>query len=346
MTIHGPTLTERWYLQGAPFGDAPGIAYSAVLIACRYAPVPDTPKFVRTPDSAFAALADFPWQPRYLDWSGLRVAHLDEGPADAPVALLLHGEPTWSYLYRKMIPPLLAAGYRCIAPDLAGFGRSDKPVDDAWYVIERHVERVRHLIDTLDLQRITLFCQDWGGPIGLRQVVDQPGRFERLVVMNTWLHHDAYVYSPGIRAWREAATSRMWLGWTGGDLPCGAIVSMSLGLPGHDRAALRLAYEAPFAAGPVAKAGARRFPFCIPFAESQAGNAADQARCFAVLPTLGLPAHFIFGDADPVFTADWGRQWSAGMPGATFDLIAGATHFVQEEAGEEVVRLFLQRRGT
>lgn len=303
------------------------------------------PDFVRTADSAFDAIADFPWAPRYLDWCGMRMAHIDEGPRDAPVALLLHGEPTWSYLYRKMIPPLLAAGYRCVAPDLAGFGRSDKPVQDSWYVIERHVERIRDLIDRLDLRRITLFCQDWGGPIGLRQVVDQAHRFERLVIMNTWLHHPAYVYSPGIRAWREAATNRMWLAWTGGDLPCGAIVAMSLGRPGHDRKALQRTYEAPFAEGPKSKAGARRFPFCIPFAEPEAGNADDQARCFEALKSLDLPVHFIFGDADPVFTADWARQWAEVQPQSTLDLIAGATHFVQEDAGAEVVDIFLRRRG-
>ncbi|MEQ1701383.1 MAG: alpha/beta fold hydrolase, partial [Ilumatobacteraceae bacterium] len=109
----------------------------------------------RTPDAAFDALPDYPFQPHYLEWNGLRVHHLDEGPADGPVMLLMHGEPTWSYLYRNWVAPLVAAGFRVIAPDHVGFGRSDKPVDDEWYVIERHCERIRHLIDTLDLQRIT-----------------------------------------------------------------------------------------------------------------------------------------------------------------------------------------------
>lgn len=304
------------------------------------------PRFIRTPDAAFADITDFPYTPHYLEWEGMRMAHIDEGDPSAPVALLLHGEPTWSYLYRKMVPPLVAAGYRCIAPDLPGFGRSDKPVDDTWYVIERHIERIRHLIDHLDLKRMTLFCQDWGGPIGLRQVVDQPARFERLVIMNTWLHHPEYVYSPGIRAWRDAATHFMWNAWTDGNLPCGAIVARSLRLPGHDRIRLQTAYEAPFADGPVSKAGARRFPFCIPFAEPIAGNAADQTRCFSALLQMEIPAHFIFGDADPVFTADWGRQWSAQMKNATLDFIPGATHFVQEEAGAEIVRIFLNRIGS
>ena len=117
----------------------------------------------RTPDHAFEGLQDFPYEPNYLEWDGLRTHFVDEGPKDAPVALLLHGEPTWSYLYRKMIPPLLAAGYRCVAPDHIGFGRSDKVTDDNWYVIDRHIERLTGLIEWLDLRDITVFMQDWGG---------------------------------------------------------------------------------------------------------------------------------------------------------------------------------------
>ncbi len=298
---------------------------------------------VRTPEERFRELPDFPYDPRYADWNGLRVAHIDEGPADAPVALLLHGEPTWSYLYRKMIPPLLEAGYRCVAPDHVGFGRSDKPVADDFYVIERHVERIRFLIESLDLTDVSLFCQDWGGPTGLRQAVDMPERFERLVIMNTWLHHEGYEYSPAIRFWRESATNRAWLGWTGGDLPCGAIVAGTLRRPDLDREAVRRAYDAPYAEGGRSKAGARRFPWCIPFGEPEAGNATDQARCFEALKRWPKPAHFIWGDADPIFTADWARKWSAMIPGATLDLISNASHFVQEEAGEEIVAAFLER---
>ena len=148
-------------------------------------------EIIRTPETHFDGLPDFPWQPHYREWSGLRLAHLDEGPPEAPVALLVHGEPTWSYLYRKMIPGLLDAGYRVIVPDHAGFGRSDKPVGDDWYTIARHVSALRHLIEALDLQKITLFVQDWGGPIGLRQAAEIPERFERLVILNTWLHMKA-----------------------------------------------------------------------------------------------------------------------------------------------------------
>ncbi|KAI9027804.1 haloalkane dehalogenase [Hyaloraphidium curvatum] len=295
------------------------------------------PGVSRTPDSHFE-LPDFPFKPHYLDWRGFRVAHLDEGPKDAPVALLMHGEPTWSYMYRKWIPRLVAAGFRVVAPDHIGFGRSDKPTDDNFYVVERHCERIRHLIDTLDLKRIHIVVQDWGGPTGLRQVCDQPHRFERIYILNTWLHHEGYVYSPGIREWRARATDPKSLG---GDMPTGRVVSGSLRRPGHDREAVKRAYDAPYDSY-GSKAGARRFPFCIPFAQPLEGNAADQERCFKALPTLGIPVHFAFGDADGVFTYEWAEKWHAGVPGSTLDRIAGAGHFPQEDAPEDCVAIFLK----
>jgi len=150
----------------------------------------------RTPDERFHNLPGYPYGPHFLDWRGLRMHYVDEG-AGAPV-LMLHGEPTWSYLYRKMIPPLVAAGVRCIAPDYIGFGKSDKVTDDSWYVIERHMESIRALIGTLDLWDITIVAQDWGGPIGLRQAVDLPECFARLVILNTWLHQEGYRPSEGL----------------------------------------------------------------------------------------------------------------------------------------------------
>jgi haloalkane dehalogenase len=240
-----------------------------------------------------------------------------------------------------VIPRLVAAGHRCIAPDLVGFGRSDKVVDEDWYVVERHCERLRALIETLDLRRITLVCQDWGGPTGLRQAVDLPDRFERLVIANTWLHHDGFEYSPGIRAWREAALDPAKLG---GDMPIGRIVAGSLRRPGHDRAAIARAFDAPFPST-ESKAGARRFPFCIPFAEPVAGNAADQARCFEALKRYPHPIHFVFGDADEVFPFSWAERWHAVVPGSTLDRIAGAGHFVQADAPREFVDAILRRTG-
>ncbi len=300
------------------------------------------PEFIRTPDSAFENLPDFAFTPHYLEWGGLRTHYLDEGPRDGPVALLLHGEPTWCYLYRKMIPPLVAAGYRCIAPDHIGFGRSDKVIDDQWYVIERHVSRMRAFIEQLDLKNVTLFVQDWGGPTGLINAVAMPARFERLAIMNTWLHHEGYEYGPAIRAWRDAATNPMWLAWTRGDLPVGAIVART-GARRESLDAIERAYEAPYAGDPKAKAGARRFPWCLPFAQPEAGAAAAQAAAFEALKSWRTPVHFIFGDSDPIFTPDWGRRWAAHIPGATFETVARASHFCQEDAGPEIVAAFLAR---
>ncbi len=143
--------------------------------------------FVRTPEASFEGLADFPYPPNYLPFEGLRLHYIDTGPRDGPIALLMHGMPTWSYLYRRVIADLTAAGWRCIAADHIGFGRSDKVTDESWYSISRHVAAHRALLEALDLRNVTLFCQDWGGPIGLAQVAETPGRFCRLVIMNTWL---------------------------------------------------------------------------------------------------------------------------------------------------------------
>lgn len=301
--------------------------------------------FYRTPDEAFTNLPEFPFEPNYIEWDGLRTHYLDEGPRDGPVALLLHGEPTWSYLYRKMIPPLVAAGYRCIAPDHIGFGRSDKITDDAWYVIDRHVERLRGFIERLDLTEMTLVMQDWGGPIGLINAVEMPERVERLVILNTWLHHVDFEYSAAIKAWRDAATNRHWLAWMRHDLPCGPIVRRTLVRRPSDATALEQAYEAPYQGSIKSKAGARRFPWCIPFAQPEAGAASQQAAAFEALKRWPGPVHMIFGDSDPIFPPSWGERWAAMVPGATFDAIERAGHFCQEDAGEEIVAKLLERTG-
>jgi haloalkane dehalogenase len=295
---------------------------------------------LRTPDERFA-LPGFAFRPHYLDWNGLRVHYLDEGPRDGRPLLLLHGEPTWSYLYAGVIPALVAEGFRCIAPDHVGFGRSDKVAADSWYVLERHVECCAHAIRSLGLRDAVLVVQDWGGPIGLRQAVDTPERFARIVVLNTWLHHEGFDYSPAIRGWRAAATDPAKLG---GDMPCGRIVAGTLQRPGHDLAAVQAAYDAPFPDARY-KAGPRRFPWCLPFAEPEAGNAADQQRCFEALPRLGKPVHFVFGDADPIFPFEWAERWARGVPGASLDRIAGAGHFVQQDAPADLAAALLRRIG-
>lgn len=284
---------------------------------------------IRTPDARFEDLVGYPFAPHYQYWRGLRMHYVDEG--DGPPVLLLHGEPTWSYLYRDVIPPLVAAGYRCIAPDYIGFGRSDKVASDTWYVIERHVESIRALVEALDLSEITLVVHDWGGPIGLRQAVDMPERFHRLVILNTWLHHHGFAYPDMIRRWRGYCLK---FGPGSGDLPCGDIVSRWPQVTEDRRAAVKRAYDAPYPDA-ASKAGARRFPWCLPFAEPEAGNAADQARCFEALKSWPKPAHLIFGDRDEIFTPEWARAWAAEIPGATVDIVPGP-HHVPEESGPEI----------
>ena len=302
----------------------------------------------RTPDDRFEAWQDYPFSPNYVDVSDgegakLRMHYVDEGPRDGHVMLMLHGMPTSSFLYRRMIPPLVEAGYRCIAPDHIGFGKSDKVLDDAWYTIARHSQACAELIQQLDLTNITLICQDWGGPIGLRQAVDTPDRFERLCIMNTWLHHDEFTYTEAIRNWNAA--------WHEGGAMfeaqgCGLIMQVMLNRfprgssPLSDEEAFA-AYEAPFP-DRESKAGPRRFPLSLPFDDAEAANADVQKADFEALRGWTKPAHFIFGIEDEIFTEAWGRQWAGMYDQATFDGLE-AGHFLQESHGPEIVDILLQR---
>lgn len=343
-------------------------------------PTPAVP-FVRTPETNFAGLADFPFAPHYFDLDGLRMHYLDEGPSDGPVALLVHGMPTWSYLYRTIIPPLVAAGYRCIAPDHIGFGRSDKVTDPAWYDIARHTANLRRLIDALDLRDITLFVQDWGGPTGLAQVADQPERFSRLVIMNTWLHHEGYRYTEGIQNWiQQNSPGGLFAENVPGRFNWGTLmvigtrratpqeslgVVMSGGTPayGPEADAVRRAYDAPFEGlGDAGVTGPRQFPLSIPFEGDDAsaeersegrsssgvrrrGNADAQARHFDVINATSLPVHFIWGLADNVFDGDWGRAWQARIPHSTWDAFDDAAHFLQDTHGDRIAQLVLGYAG-
>ncbi len=314
--------------------------------------------FIRTPDENFAGLASFPYEPNYHQWQDLRMHYVDEGPRDGPVMLLLHGMPTWSYLYRDMIPGLVTAGYRCIAPDHLGFGRSDKPTDPHWYTIARHTEILTTLITGLDLTDVTLVCQDWGGPIGLAQAVTMPERFSRLVIMNTWLHHEGYEYTEAIRNWNR--------NWHEGGLfdrerpDVGLLLVLSTGLAGPEvvlpalvngtrpeltgRAADEYrAFSAPHAGlSDAAFNGLRRFPLSIPFDSYDNGNGAAQAHHYDELLAWDMPVHFIWGCADQIFSEVWGRTWAERL-GATFDPIEDANHFLQDSHGREVVEKLLAR---
>ena len=313
-------------------------------------------EFVRTADENFEGLADFAYTPNYHMWQDLRMHYVDEGPKDAPVMLLLHGMPTWSYLYRDMIPGLVAAGYRCIAPDHMGFGRSDKPTDIHWYTIARHVEILNSLIVSLDLQHITLVCQDWGGPTGLAQAAMMPERFDHMVIMNTWLHHPEYVYSEGIARWNA--------GWQEGgrfNVPepdLGLLLVMSAGLmsfedygpafaEGRDpqlsgaAAEMYKGFAAAYKGLPDAGYnGMRRFPLSIPLDSYHNGNAAAQTLHYRTLLNWQKSCHFIWGCLDDVFVESWGRQW-AGQMNARFDGLPDAGHFPQNTHGEKLVELIL-----
>jgi pimeloyl-ACP methyl ester carboxylesterase len=208
---------------------------------------------LRTPDARFEELPGFPWTPHYFEWRGLRAHALDEGPRDAPALLALHGEPTWSYLYRRMIPPFLAAGYRVVAPDFIGFGRSDKVVDDTWYTFDTHREFLLELVERMDLKRVTIAVQDWGGLLGLTLPMEAPARYEKLLIMNTALGTGDVPLTDGFKSWRAYVAKTP-------DLDCGKLLARACP---HLSAAEAAAYEAPY---PDArhKAGVRRFPSLVP----------------------------------------------------------------------------------
>jgi len=320
-------------------------------------PVP----FVRTPDANFDGLSDFPYEPHYLNIDGLRMHYVDEGPADGPVALMTHGMPTWSYLYRSIIPVLVEAGYRCIACDHIGFGRSDKVTDPGWYDIARHAANLTALVRQLDLHDITLFVQDWGGPIGLAQAVMMPERFSRLVIMNTWLHHEGYGYSPGILRWidqnqpggifRDNVPEKFNWGTimvvgTGRADPQQALFTVLQGGKAElspEAEAVRRAYDAPFAGlGVDGVVGARQFPLCIPAHDHARGNGDVQADHFRSINATPLPVNFVWGLSDDVFTGEWGRSWHSLITGSTWDAFEDASHFLQDTHGERIGELILR----
>ena len=306
---------------------------------------------VRTSPSNFA---DVPfaaaWPTRVVDWDAPEVdgtlgIHVTDAPADGTergTFLLLHGEPSWALLYERWIPRLTAAGYRCVAPDLPGFGRSDKPTEDSWYSYERHCAALRAVVHALDLRDVHLVVQDWAGPIGLRQAVDEPERFARILILNTWLHRDDFPYSDGVRWWREAAMDPTVLG---GDMPTGRIVAGTMRRQHADPDAIAAGFDAPFD-GPETKAGARAFPAMIPFGSPEVGGAVEQARCERALAEwTGCPIHVAFGDADPVFPYEQAEAWAARIPGATLDRIPDAGHFVQADAPEDCLEVIARRMG-
>jgi haloalkane dehalogenase len=281
---------------------------------------------VRTPDQLLEGLPDFPFQPHYRELDGFRLAHLDEG--DGPPVIFFHGEPTWSFLWRKVIPPVRDAGFRCIAPDLAGFGRSDKPMDLDWYSYDRHVETMAPLLEELDVKDATVVVHDWGGPVGLRLAVEHPDRIARMVILDTGLF-------TGHQKMTEAWTMFRNFVERTEDLPVGFLVKGAcLRDPGDDVIA---AYDAPYPSA-ASKAGARAFPLLIPTAPDQPGAEAGQ-RVLGALREDARQKLILWADSDPVLPLETGRRLASALDTEVDHVIVGASHFLQEDAGPQIGEL-------
>jgi haloalkane dehalogenase len=284
---------------------------------------------LRAPDERFASLPDFPYAPCYREVDGLRLAHLDEG--DGPPVLLVHGEPTWSYLWRHAIPPLVQAGFRCIAPDHAGFGRSDKPADLSWYSYDRHTALLAELVERLDLRGATVVVHDWGGPIGLRVAVEQPERIDRIVVMDTGLFTGHQRMSDAWTMFRDFVERTE-------DLPIGMLVRGGCHRDPGDEAIA--GYEAPFADG-ASKAGARAFPLMIPRSPDEPGAAAGQ-RVLDALADDPRPKLVLWAEHDPIISLATGRRFAAAIGSEVAHAIPDAGHFLQEDQGPLIGRLIAE----
>jgi haloalkane dehalogenase len=284
------------------------------------------PDAIRTPDELLDGLPDFPFAPVYRDWEGLRLAHLDEG--DGPPVVFLHGEPTWSFLWRKVIPPVREAGYRCIAPDLPGFGRSDKPVELDWYSYDRHTASVSALIERLDLREATIVVHDWGGPIGLRVACEQPDRVVRIVILDTGLFTGHQQMTDAWMTFRDFVERTE-------DLPVGLLVRRACRRDPPE--AVIAGYEAPFP-NPASKAGARAFPLILPLSPQAPGAAAGQ-RVLEALRGDRRPKLVIWADSDPVLPLATGERLAHALGTEIHHVIGEASHFLQEDAGTEIGEL-------
>lgn len=282
---------------------------------------------LRTPDECFADLPDFPFAPHYVEVDGLRVHHLDEGRPDAPVVLLLHGEPSWSYLYRWMIPVLVEAGLRAVAIDLIGFGRSDKPAAREDYTYQAHVDWTWAAIEAIGLTEITLVCQDWGGLIGLRLVGEHPERFARVVAANTTLPTGDQHPGEAFLAWQRFSQETE-------EFPVGTIING--GCVSDLTPEVIAAYDAPFP-DDTYKAGARQFPTLVPTSPDDPAAAPNRA-AWAGLRRFDRPFLCAFSDADPITRgADAPlRKLIPGAAGQAHVTIAGGGHFLQEDKGREL----------
>jgi len=311
---------------------------------------PEIPDVVRTPEACFDQLVDFPFEPHYRTLalaggsSTLRMHYVDEGPRAAPVLLLLHGEPSWSYLYRHMVPVFSAAGYRVIAPDLIGFGRSDKPTRPWDYSFAAHVQWLQELVQGLDLQRVTLICQDWGGPVGLAVLAREIDRFVAVVAANTMLH-TAGAELAGRTSWavhasgeQDCTVNSYLLDWARHGLRSAHFLA-SESLQGATVGVLSpevvAAYDAPFPSE-WHKVGMRQFPLLIPLTEHDPGAALNR-ETWNALAGFERPFLTLFSDSDPT-TQGWETLFRERVPGAEGQphrQLPAAGHFWQEDSGAE-----------
>jgi haloalkane dehalogenase len=288
------------------------------------------PGVYRTPDERFENLPGYDFEPHYKEIDGYRVHYLDEGPKDGQPILLIHGEPTWAYLYRKMVPVLTAAGHRCIVPDLIGFGRSDKPASMDVHTYRFHVAAMAKLVKELDLSEVTFFGQDWGGLIGLRVVAENEELFARVVISNTGLPVGSAVVSPAFMNWKRINQGMI----DRGDIPTGMMVSSSVGDP-----TVAVAYDAPFPE-PSYKAGPLIMPQRVPVTLDDPAREAN-LRAWEVFRKWEKPFLTAFGDSDPV-TGGGDRAFQEQVPGAKDQphrVVKGAGHFIQESHGEELAQI-------
>ena len=294
-------------------------------------------KVLRTADQRFENLPDYPFEPNYLDvpdgeGGSLRMHYVDEGPRDAAPVLLLHGEPSWSYLYRKMIPPIVQAGHRAVAPDLIGFGRSDKPAEKGDYTFQRHVDWMTTFLKQIDLREVTLFAQDWGALIGLRLVAEQPDRFARVVIGNGGLPTGDRPGNEAFMRWQKFSQTSP--AFDIGRLIRGATVTT---LPDDVVAA----YAAPFPDDSY-KAGARIFPSLVPTQPDDPAAEANR-RAWEILQKWEKPFLTAFSDSDPV-TKGGEHVLQRRIPGAQgqpHTTIVGAGHFLQEDKGAELAQVIV-----
>lgn len=278
---------------------------------------------IRTPDELLDGLPEFPFGSRFRNFGDLRLAHLDEG--EGPPVVFFHGEPTWSFLWRKVIPAVRDAGFRCLAPDLPGFGRSDKPTDLGWYTYDRHTASTAALFEELDLREATIVVHDWGGPIGLRLAAEHPERIARMVILDTGLFTGHQPMNDAWMAFRDFVERTE-------DVPIGLLVRRACHRdPGDEVIA---AYEAPFP-NADAKAGARAFPLILPLSPDAPGAAAG-ARVLASLREDQRPKLMLWADSDPVLPLELGHRFAEALGTSVDHVVTGAGHFLQEDAGVEI----------